>query len=85
LLWTWLSDENELQQGIRDMALAPDGGLVIATAIGEEFPINDEAGIIYWDHCILKLNANQEEEWRTLIGSEVIKTDPSLPWEGRGF
>ncbi|WP_020534106.1 T9SS type A sorting domain-containing protein [Lewinella cohaerens] len=71
LLWTWQSDENELQQGIRDMALAPDGGLVIATAIGEEFPINDEAGIVYWDHCILKLNANQEEEWRTLIGSQV--------------
>ncbi|MGH1436494.1 MAG: hypothetical protein ACRBG0_18770 [Lewinella sp.] len=71
LLWTWQSDENELQQGIQDMTLAPDGGLVIATAIGEEFPINDEDGIIYWDHCILKLNVNQEEEWRTLIGSQV--------------
>jgi hypothetical protein len=71
LLWTWQSPPDELQQGIQDMALAPDGGIVIATAIGEEVAANPDYGVLYWDHCIYKLNTDLEEEWRTMMRTSI--------------
>lgn len=64
LQWTWQSAPGEVQGGIRDMVLTPDGGFVIATKIGTEFYVHPTAGELRYQPCVYKLNADMEEEWR---------------------
>ncbi|GJM33411.1 MAG: hypothetical protein DHS20C18_24120 [Saprospiraceae bacterium] len=62
-LWQWRSPTDQIQQGAQSMLTTPDGGLIIATALGTEFPIDPELNGIYWDCYLFKLNSELEEEW----------------------
>ena len=64
-IWEWRSPISELQDGARGMVLTPDGGLVVATAIGTELAVNDESGTMLWDNYIYKLDADLNKEWGT--------------------
>lgn len=65
LLWHWASPIGELQQGVYGMVTTEDNGLIIATAIGTEIPINSESSESHWDCYIYKLDANLEKSWGT--------------------
>jgi len=63
--WEWLSPINELQRGAKDMVITSDGGIIIATGIGTEQIVNDEASNLLWEHYIYKLDTDLNKEWGT--------------------
>ncbi len=65
LQWQWRSPTGQLQQGVQDMVITDDGGIVIASTIGTEIPINSSSGDLYWDCYVYKLNSDLEQEWGT--------------------
>ena len=63
--WQWHSPPSRLEQGPRSMALAPDGGIVIATAIGTEEPVNPFFHDVFWDCYIYKISPAGQQLWGT--------------------
>ncbi|GJM34658.1 MAG: hypothetical protein DHS20C18_36590 [Saprospiraceae bacterium] len=62
-LWQWQSPADRIQRSAESMLATPDGGLIVASAIGTEIPVNIETSDIYWDCYLFKLNSELEEEW----------------------
>lgn len=68
--WEYLSPEDGLYAGARDMVVTEANELIIASGVGEEVPVNPTASEInWWDH-VFKLNSDHELEW------EVTLRDP---------
>lgn len=66
-LWQWhyYSPEEDLQDGANAMVASSDGGLIIASAVGTEIPINTSTSTVYWDSYIFKLDAQRNKVWGT--------------------
>jgi hypothetical protein len=72
LLWEYLSPQGELWDKAATVLKAPDGGLVVASGIGEEVQVNPNGlAYIFWDPVIFKLDTAQNLEWSTLLRSGV--------------
>lgn len=68
--WEFLSSEDQLQVGPNAMVSTYDNGLVVASGIGEESPVNANASDLLWWDYVFKLDADHNVEW------EVTLRDP---------
>lgn len=62
-IWEYYSPEGVLQRGATAMTKAPDGGLVVASGLGIEDPINQLQSQLLFDPYIFKLDENQNVVW----------------------
>lgn len=62
-IWEYYSPEGILQRGATAMVNAPDGGLVVASGLGVEDPINVFHSRLLFDPYIFKLDENQNVVW----------------------
>lgn len=70
--WQWLSPAGVLQDEAKAMIKTPDGGLVVASGIGQEIGNNPNIHTLIWDGLIFKLDADRNVVWSTqLRGSDV--------------
>jgi hypothetical protein len=63
--WQWLSPAGVLRDEAKAMIRTPDGGLVVASGIGQEIGNNPNGHTLVWDVMIFKLDANQNVVWST--------------------
>jgi len=62
-IWEYYSPEGILQRGATAMIKAQDGGLVVASGLGVEDPINEFHSRLLFDPYIFKLDENQNVVW----------------------
>lgn len=68
--WQYESPVGELQDIASSMVKTSDGGLVVASGRGIEYPVNIEVGQLRWHSYIFKLNASNQFVWgRELRGT----------------
>ena len=63
--WQWLSPPGVLQDEAKAMIKTPDGGLVVASGIGQEIGNNPNIHTLVWDAMIFKLDADRNVVWST--------------------
>jgi hypothetical protein len=62
-LWSWRSPSNEKYKYANSIVPTPDGGLIVASALGTLIWVNNSEDEIYWECIIFKLNSEHEQEW----------------------
>ncbi|MCG8330922.1 MAG: T9SS type A sorting domain-containing protein [Chitinophagales bacterium] len=62
-LWVWRSPPDKLYKYANSIVPTPDGGQIVASAIGTLIWVNSSNDDIYWDCILFKLNSNHEQEW----------------------
>lgn len=63
--WQWLSPAGVLQDAAKAMIKTPDGGLVVASGLGQEIGNNPNGHTLVWDGLIFKLDADRNVVWST--------------------
>jgi hypothetical protein len=63
--WQWLSPAGVLQDEAKAMIKTPDGGLLVASGIGQEIGNNPNIHTLVWDAMIFKLDADRNVVWST--------------------
>lgn len=63
--WEYLSPAGVLRDEAKAMIKTPDGGLVVASGIGQEIGNNPNIHTLVWDALIFKLDADQNIVWST--------------------
>ncbi len=63
--WQWLSPAGVLQDEAKAMIKTPDGGLVVASGMGQEIGNNPNIHTLVWDGLIFKLDADRNVVWST--------------------
>ncbi len=62
--WEYFSPEGQLHRGATAMVKAGnDNGLIVASGLGIEVPINSSASNLYFKNYVFKLDENQNIEW----------------------
>lgn len=67
MLWQYLSPVGILQDEAKAIIKTPDGGMVVASGVGQEFGNNPNIHTLLWDAMIFKLDANRNVVWSTLM------------------
>lgn len=63
--WQWLSPVGVLQDAAKAMIKTPDGGLIVASGLGQEIGNNPNGHTLVWDGLIFKLDADRNVVWST--------------------
>jgi hypothetical protein len=69
--WQWLSPAGVLQDEAKAMIKTPDGGLVVASGIGQEIGNNPNLHTLVWDGLIFKLDADRNVVWSTPLRGDL--------------
>lgn len=71
-VWQWLSPAGVLQDEAKAMIKTPDGGLVVASGIGQEIGNNPNIHTLVWDGLIFKLDAERNVVWSTSLRASDV-------------
>ncbi|MCB9284598.1 MAG: T9SS type A sorting domain-containing protein [Lewinellaceae bacterium] len=66
LKWTYLSPLNLLRDAANDMALLPDGSLLVASGVGTEYP-RPSVNVVWYEKYFFILDTGHELEWSVEI------------------
>jgi Secretion system C-terminal sorting domain len=70
--WQWLSPAGVLQDEAKAMIKTPDGGLVVASGIGQEIGNNPNIHTLVWDGLVFKLDADRNVVWSTPLRASDV-------------